>query len=142
MYTSKIRPAIEKYLEDRPDEAAFLRSEFNGLGKTRSGVDKALRAMVKDGKLVRVGYGIYVRSERRVSSITGEVITAKVAPPELWTPQVLRKLGVTVGPSQAMREYNERQTTQVPARYAYDVGNSRIRRRILIGKVPVRYERA
>ena len=63
MYTSKIRPAIEKYLEDRPNEAAFLRSEFNGLGETRSGVDKALRAMVKDGKLVRVGYGVHY-SER------------------------------------------------------------------------------
>lgn len=26
MYTSKIRPAIEKYLNDRPSEATFLRS--------------------------------------------------------------------------------------------------------------------
>ncbi|KJE76167.1 hypothetical protein [Ferrimicrobium acidiphilum] len=142
MYTSKIRPAIEKYLEDRPNEAAFLRSEFNGLGKTRSGVDKALRAMVKDGKLVRVGYGAYVKAETIISPITGDPIVVPIAFREQWGAQILRKLGVDPKQNSALRAYNENRSTQVPAWFAFDVGNSRIRRQIGFGKGRLVYERS
>lgn len=142
MKTSQVRKRIEEYLESRKDEYAFLRSEFAPFSESRSGVDKALCAMVSDGQLVRVGYGVYVRSERRISSITGNEITGPVEVPSVWAPQALRKLGVAVGPSKAVREYNERKTTQVPSRIVYNVGESRIRRRIFIGKAPVRYERS
>ena len=115
MYTSKIRPAIEKYLEDRPDEAVFLRSEFNGCGKTRSGVDKALRAMVRDGELIRVGYGAYVRAKTIISPTTGNSIVVPSAFREQWGVQLLRKLGVDPQPNSALRAYNEGRSTQVPA---------------------------
>lgn len=142
MYTSKIRSAIEKYLEARPDEAAFLRSEFNGCGKTRSGVDKALRAMVEDGAFVRVGYGAYVRAKTIVSPITGEPIVVPTAFREQWAVQLLRKLGVDPQPDSALRAYNEGRSTQVPAWFAFDVGNSRIRRQIGFGKGQLAYERS
>ncbi len=142
MYTSKIRPAIEKYLEDRPDEAAFLRSEFNGLGKTRSGVDKALRAMVEDGKLVRVGYGAYVKAETIISPISKASAIVPVVLTETWGAQLLRKLGIDPQPDSALRAYNGGRSTQVPAWFAFDVGNSRIRRQIGFGKGRLVYERS
>ena len=140
MYSSKIRPAIKKYLADRPDEAVFLRFEFKGCGKTRSGVDKALRVMVRDGELIRVGYGTYVRAEQRTSVITGEMIKSPVVGPSVWAPQVLRKLGITVRPNSALRAYNEGKTTQVPAWIAFDVGTSRVKRKYRIGNKEIYYE--
>ena len=142
MYTSKIRPAIEKYLEDRPDEAVFLRSEFNGCGKTRSGVDKALRAMVRDGELVRVGYGAYVKAETIISPITKTPVVVPVVLTETWGAQLLRKLGVDPQPNSALRAYNEGRSTQVPAWFAFDVGRSRIKRQIGFGKGRLVYERS
>jgi hypothetical protein len=119
MKTSLVRKRIEEYLGSRKDEYAFLRSEFAECSESRSGVDKALRAMVSDGQLVRVGYGIYVRSERRISSITGNEITGPVEVPSVWAPQALRKLGVEPRANSAVRAYNERRTTQVPAWICY-----------------------
>ena len=142
MYSSKIRPAIKKYLKDRPDEAVFLRSEFNGCGKTRSGVDKALRAMVRDGELVRVGYGAYVRAKTIVSPTTGNSIVVPDAFREQWGAQLLRKLGVDPQPNSALRAYNEGRSTQVPAWFAFDVGRSRIKRQIEFGKGRLVYERS
>lgn len=142
MKTSQVRKRIEEYLESRKDEYAFLRSEFAPFSESRSGVDKALRAMVSDGQLVRVGYGVYVRSERRISSITGKEITARLTIPEIWIPQALQKLGVDPKPNSALKDYNEGRSTQVPAWFAYNVGTSRIRRLITVGKKAVVYERA
>ncbi|WP_298210421.1 hypothetical protein [Ferrimicrobium sp.] len=76
------------------DEAAFLRSEFDGCGETRSGVDKAIRGMVQDGELLRVGYGAYVRARRMISPVTKEPMIGTIVVPEVWAWQTLRKLGV------------------------------------------------
>ena len=37
---------------------AFLRSEFDRFG-SRSGVNRALKALTDEGRLARIGYGIY-----------------------------------------------------------------------------------
>ena len=142
MYPSKIRKAIEKYLEDRPNEVAFLRSEFDGCGGSRSGVDKTLRSMVEDGKFVRVGYGAYVRAEPIISPITKTPATVPVALTKTWAAQLLRKLGVDPQQDSATREYNEGKSTQVPAWFAFDVGKSRISRKIGFGKGRLVYERS
>ncbi|MDA8270906.1 MAG: hypothetical protein M0Z39_05815 [Actinomycetota bacterium] len=142
MYTSKIRSAIEKYLEARPDEAAFLRSEFNGCGKTRSGVDKALRAMVEEGAFVRVGYGAYVKAETIISPITKTPAIVPVVLTRTWAAQLLRKLGADPQPDSSLRAYNEGRSTQVPAWFAFDVGRSRITRQIGFGKGRLVYEKS
>ena len=142
MYSSKIRRAVEEYLEARPDEAAFLRSEFNECGKTRSGVDKTLRAMVEDGVFVRVGYGAYVKAEPIISPITKTAVVVPVVLSGTWAAQLLRKLGVDPQPDSALRAYNEGRSTQVPAWFAFDVGSSRIRRQIGFGKGRLVYERS
>ena len=86
-------------------------------------------------------YGIYVRSKRRISSITGNEITGPVEVPDVWIPELLRKLGVEPQANSAVRAYNERRTTQVPAWICYEIGSSGLRRKIRIGKGVVKYER-
>ena len=142
MPRSKIREAIRSYMEARLDEAAFLRSEFDGCGETRSGVDKAIRGMVQDGELLRVGYGAYVRARRMISPVTKEPMIGTIVVPEVWAWQTLRKLGVDPQPNSALRDYNEGRSTQIPVWLAFDVGRSRIRRKIRLGKRELIYERS
>ena len=132
-----IKAKVLGYLGVRPSEVAFLRSEFNVLARSRSGVDKALRTLVKEGRLVRCGYGVLVRG--KYNDLAGQV--TPVTWPERYVPEVLRKLGVSPKPNSVLREYNERQTTQVPVWLAYEVGSSRIQRKIGFGKRIVYYER-
>jgi hypothetical protein len=142
VYPSRIRLAIENYLEDRPNEVAFLRSEFNGCGGSRSGVDKALRAMLDDGILISGGYGVYVRASRRRSTLTGNIITAPNVLPERWVRDALLKLGVNPTTDSATREYGKGKTTQVPTWLAFDVGSSRIKRTLRDRGRTVVYERS
>jgi Transcriptional regulators len=137
MKASKVKQGILDYLSARPDENAFIRSEFNALSRSRSGVDKAIRALVAEGVLVRGGYGVFVRGE--IGALTGKFIP--VVSVDQFSREVLRKLDVSFGPNSALRAYNEDRSTQVPAWLAYEVGKSRIVRKIYSGKRMVIYER-
>lgn len=142
MRTSSIKRTVEEYLTSRPDEVAFLRSEFDGCGQSRSGVNKALQTLIRDGKLIKVGYGSYVKAKTIANPSTGDLIVVPSVFREQWGAQMLRKLGVDPKPDSATRAYNENRSTQVPAWFAFDVGSSRIRRKIEFGKGRLVYERS
>ena len=89
----------------------FLTREFMDLGEVDQ-VFRALRACVRDGRLVRLGYGVYGRAVK--SRLSGE--------PILYSPngfggaarQALTKLGVDWEPTESERAYNEGTSTQIP----------------------------
>ncbi len=89
----------------------FLPREFTDLGGEDQ-VLRVLRGLVREGRLVRLGYGVYGRAV--VSRLSGK--------PILYGPdgfigaarQALTKLGVQWEPSEAERDYNEGRSTQVP----------------------------
>ena len=107
-----IREKIEQQIARKKGEDAFLTREFKTLGGEDQ-VLRALRKLVDDGRLVRLGYGIYGRAT--VSRLNGK--------PMLYSPngfagvarQALDKLGVKWEPTDAERAYNEGRSTQVPA---------------------------
>lgn len=136
MRTSTVKQSMLDYLAARQEESVFLRSEFDDLSKSRSGVDKALRALVEEGRLVRFGYGLLARA--RKSSWTGEYVEDTKGSGEF---EAMRKLGISFRLGKAFRDYNEGKTTQVPAKLTFDVGNSRITRKIG-GYDGVRFERS
>ena len=109
--TSEIQQRILDYLASRPEENAFLRSEFNGCGRTRSGVDKALRALVRQGVLVRGGYGVLVRG--RYNRFTGTITPSTSA--DVFALEALRKLDVQFEMDGATQAYNRGDTTQIPS---------------------------
>ena len=105
-----LRQKVEARIEKSAD-AVFLPREFASL----SGEDqvlRALRALVRDGRLVRLGYGVYGRAV--TSRLSGE--------PMLYSSngflgaarEALTKLGVPWEPTEAERAYNEGRSTQVP----------------------------
>jgi len=106
-----LRARIEARIARKKGDSFFLTREFSDLGGERQ-VLRALSGLVRDGKLVRLGYGVYGRAI--ISRLTGE--------PLLYSPggfrsawrEALDKLGVEWEPTESERAYNEGRSTQIP----------------------------
>jgi hypothetical protein len=106
-----LRDKIEERIARKPGDVVFLPREFYKLGG-RDQVQRALRELTGEGRLVRLGYGVYGRAV--VSRLSGK--------PMLYSSngfigaarQALTKLGVKWEPTESERAYNEGRSTQVP----------------------------
>ena len=132
-----LRERIEARIARKPGEDVFLPREFADLGGEDQ-VLRVLRGLVREGRLVRLGYGVYGRAV--VSQLSGE--------PILYSPngfagaarQALNKLGVKWEPTEAERAYNEGRSTQVPVNPAVRV-KGRFSRRLRDRSVELVLER-
>lgn len=133
------RMSLEERIESSLKRSAsnvFLRSDFNRLGGYDQ-VGRALRAVIKNGLLVKVGYGVYVKA--RPSTITGNSVPCI----DLMTIgfETMKRLGIEANHGKAMRELRDGLSTQVPMATVIDTGNSRVNRKITVGKRTIIYER-
>ena len=128
----KVRGRIVRWRDD-----VFLTHEFRDLGGEDQ-VVRALRDLVREGNLVRLGYGVYGRAV--TSRLSGE--------PILYSPdgfigaarRALDKLGVEWEPTEAERAYNEGRSTQVPVNPAVRV-KGRFARHLRYRDTELRLER-
>jgi hypothetical protein len=105
-----LRDRIEERIARRRDDV-FLTRESRDLGG-EGRVGRVLRKFVRDGKLLRLGYGVYGRAEK--SRLSGEpMLTARGGFIDAAR-QALDKLGVQWEPTEFQRAYNEGRSTQVP----------------------------
>lgn len=128
---------IQKRVAVNRRAGAFVRDEFLNLGGYDQ-VGRALRELVRDGALVRVGYGIYAKARR--STVTGKPVPTR--PLISVATEGLRKLGYKVSPSAAALAYREGRSTQIPASQALNLGGKRISRAIRFGRDKIAYETA
>jgi hypothetical protein len=132
-----LRERIGTRIARKRGEDVFLPREFADLGGEDQ-VLRVLRGMVREGQLVRLGYGVYGRAV--VSQLSGE--------PILYSPngfagaarQALTKLGVKWEPTEAERAYNEGRSTQVPVNPAVRV-RGRFSRQLRYGNTELVLER-
>jgi hypothetical protein len=130
---------IQKLVEQKlccSDASVFLRRDFNDIGNYDQ-VGRILRAAVKQGLLVKVGYGVYVKA--RVSVSTGNPIP--VIPLLAIGLQVFSKLGKTVEVGRLWRAYMEGNSTQIPMASVINIGKKRISRKLAFGSNTIQYER-
>jgi hypothetical protein len=132
-----LRERIEERIARRPGDSVFLTREFTNLGGEDQ-VLRALRGLVRDGHLVRLGYGVY-----------GRAVTSRLSGrPMLYSPggfigaarQALDKLGVEWEPTELERAYNEGRSTQVPVNPVVRV-KGRFRRHLRYGNSELVLER-
>lgn len=131
-----LRQRIEARIARRRDNA-FLTREFLDLGGERQ-VLRALRELTDDGKLIRLGYGVYGRAE--ISPLTNKPMLAG----DGFGPvsrQVLDKLRVSWEPTTAERDYNEGRSTQVPMTPRVRLRNSRFSRKLRYNTMELTIER-
>jgi hypothetical protein len=132
-----LREKIEKRIARRRQEDVFLPREFADLGGEDQ-VLRVLRILVREKRLVRLGYGVYGRAI--VSRLLGEAILYSANGFLGAARQALNKLGVAWEPTEAERAYNERRSTQVPVNPVVRI-KGRFSRRLRDGNLELVLER-
>jgi len=106
-----LRERIERRIARRKGEDVFLPREFADLGGEDQ-VLRALRGLVRDKRLVRLGYGVYGRAF--VSRLSGEPILYCSGGLVGAARQALTKLGVAWELTDIQRQYYAGLSTQIP----------------------------
>jgi len=125
-----LREKIETRIARKRGEDVFLPREFRDLGGEDQ-VLRVLRMLVREKRLVRLGYGVYGRAV--VSRLSGEPILYSQSGFIGAARQALNKLGVKWEPSEAERDYNAGRSTQIPVNPVVRV-KGRFSRRLRDGK--------
>ena len=111
-YNTAFKIKLLKYISSLPG-SIVLRSDINDLSSPRK-VSRNLKSLVKDGELIKLGYGIYAKTEPNPylsqNLIKGGFTTASL--------EALDRLGVKWEPSKFIKDYNEGRSTQVPANFS------------------------
>lgn len=121
----------------RKKDNVFLPREFADLGGEDQ-VLRALRTMVRDGQLVRLGYGVYGRAF--TSRLSGKPVLLNPNGFVGAAREALTKLGVAWEPTEAEQAYNEGRSTQIPANAVVRV-KGRFSRRLGDGNTELVLER-
>lgn len=134
MPRKSLRSEIKRIISESSD-FVFMPGDFFYLSD-RDQVGRALRQLTKEQFLVKVGYGVYVKTF--VSKYTGQILPAgnlrEIA--EI----VLKRNGIEILPTKAEIAYNTRQSTQIPTGFVVGV-NKRVSRKFSYGDASIRYER-
>src|SRR5882757_1725144 len=132
-----LREKIEQRVARNKREDVFLTREFKKLGGEDQ-VLRALRSLVDEGRLVRLGYGVYGRAV--VSRLSGKPMLYSSEGFSGVARQALDKLGVEWAPPDAERAYNEGRSTPVPVTPVVPV-KRRFSRRLLYRNAELVLER-
>lgn len=120
---------------NRKRTAVLLREDFLDLSDYDQ-VGRALRKLTVDGKLIKIGYGLYAKA--RISSLTGKPILTE--PLTVLAKVALKRIGVSISITQAETDYIEGASTQVPTGRMIAV-EGRVTRKIEYRDVQISYER-
>ena len=131
-----LRERMEERIARKRDDV-FLTREFRDLGGEDQ-VLRALRGLVRDGRLMRLGYGVYGRA--KISRLSGAPMLAASGGFIGAARQALDKLGVRWEQTEFQRAYNEGRSTQVPVNPAVRV-KGRFARRLKYHDAELRLER-
>lgn len=131
-----LRERVAARIKSRRDDA-FLTREFLDLGGERQ-VLRALRELTDEGKLIRLGYGVYGRAE--ISPITKQPMLAG-AGFNAVARRALDKLKVRWEPPTAERDYNEGRSTQVPMNPMVRLRGDRFSRKLRYKTMELAFER-
>jgi len=113
----------------------FLRSDFENLGGYDQ-VGRALKRLVNQGRLMRLGYGVYAKA--RKNRLTGNTMLAAPGGFDQVSKEALDRLGVQWRPAQAEESY-QRGGTQIPARTVVRIKGN-FNRNIGIGRTRLHVE--
>ena len=112
----------------------LLRDDFKDLGGYDQ-VGRVLKHLVEQGKLIRIGYGLYAKA--KLSTLTGETVPVATLPK--LGKEALSRLNVQTMPTKAEQAYQEGHSTQVPTGRMIGV-KSRISRKIGYKGAYIAYE--
>jgi len=113
----------------KSSKAAFVPEDFKDLGGYDQ-VLRVLRVLRSEDRLIRLGYGIYVKA--RTSKLSQRVIIDSPAGFAGVAREALNKLGVDWRPTDAEIDYNKGLSTQIPVNPVVNI-RGRFSRKISYG---------
>lgn len=133
----KPRPLLEKVEARlaRMKGDVFLRADFSDLGSYGQ-VGVVLGKLVRAGKLMKIGQGLYTRA--KPSKFDGTLIPIKGI--TALMSEALERLGIGTGPTRIDRAHLEGRTNQVPSGQLIGV-DRRVRRKLGYNGAVMRFER-
>ena len=111
--------------------SVFLRSDFKDIADYDQ-VGRALRELVQEGLLIKIGYGLYARA--RINRITGNAMADNPSGPAGVVIEAMEKLGVEYQLDDLSRMNLSGDSTQIPAKVKIIPKTTRFTRKIAIGK--------
>lgn len=132
MPRKSLRSEIKAIISKSPD-FVFMPRDFFYLSD-RDQVGRALRQLTKEQFLVKIGYGVYVKT--RVSAYTGKILPYTDL--RSIAEATLSKLGIGIFPTKYETAYNTRQSTQIPSGFVVGV-DKRISRKLSYGDASIKY---
>lgn len=134
MKSETLETRLQKRI-DRKRGDVFLRADFDDLGGYDQ-VGRGLRQFVREGKLLRIGQGLYTRA--RPAMLDGKPVPVKGL---ATLTEALNRLGIETAPTRLEEAYNAGRTTQVPTGRVVGVAR-RVRRKIGYNGIYLSFERA
>ena len=114
----------------------FFREEFNRFGNYRQ-VCRVVKELLDEGRIVRLGYGTYVKA--RPSTISGKPV------PDGSLVNIgmeaMKRLGIEVSPGKDMQALISGESTQVPMLPIVNIGKARVCRKLSLGSRSLVYEK-
>jgi len=135
MRADNLETRVMKKVVANRRRGVFLRADFADLGEYDQ-VGRALRRLVRKGRLIRIGQGLYAKAAQ--SPFDGSLAPVKGI--RALAAEALSRLGVKSGLSRLEKAYNAGQTTQVPSGRVIAV-DKRVRRKIGYNGAYVSFER-
>ncbi len=114
----------------RSKRSVFLRSDFKDIADYDQ-IGRGLRNLVRDGLLMKIGYGLYARA--RVNRITGKLMPDNAAGADGVVIEAMEKLGVDYKFDGLSSLNFSGDSTQVPAKVKIIPKSSRFTRKIAVG---------
>jgi hypothetical protein len=114
----------------RCKRSVFLRSDFKDIADYDQ-VGRALRLLVGDKSLLKIGYGLYVRA--RINRITGNVMPDNPGGPDGVMIEAMKRLGVEFQFDDLSKMNMLGKSTQIPSKVGITPTSSRFTRKIAIG---------
>ncbi|BBQ91624.1 DUF6088 family protein [Raoultella ornithinolytica] len=106
-----IKARIQSRLK-RSKRYVFTRDDFKDLAGYDQ-IGRALRELMKEGLLLKVGYGVYTKA--RQNAITGKLMPAAPGGSAAVMIEALERLNVDYRLAGATSAYNSGKSTQIPA---------------------------
>jgi hypothetical protein len=134
-----MRETLETLVSKRIDRKrgdVFLRADFADLGGYDQ-VGRVLLQFVRQGKLLKIGLGLYTRA--RPSTLDGTPTPVKGL--RALADEALRRLGVQTAPTRLEQSFSAGTTMQIPAGRRIAVAK-RVRRKIGYNGVTISFEPA
>lgn len=124
--------AVERVYQKikRSRRYVFERKDFDGFASYDQ-IGRALRQLVKQGELIKLGYGLYTKA--RMNSLTGRPMPTNPGGSDALMREILKMKGVDFEMDKLSLQSLSGKSTQIPCSIQYSWNHKQFNRKLAVG---------